>query len=208
MNRSRSFQSGRILESGFVAFLLFITIALFSLGSCGSSTDAGAKSGDSQLSLETAQDSLNLARAEYESLKEQRENAAMPDGNFIRVSKTLGEKLQKTTLQFAEELSLDEQVEYMMEAGGIYEEVFAAKEAQSCFDWIWEQHPDHASADLACYRAAHLSEIYQYDDAFARLEAFVKDFPDSEYAEQADLQLQFLGDPDALFEAIQNQSEE
>lgn len=72
------------------------------------------------------------------------------------------------------------------------------------FDKVWETDPNHRKAPIARYRAALVTEVFMNDlqAAYTRYEGFLKAYPDHEFAESAELQLKYVGDPDGLLDAV------
>ena len=103
------------------------------------------------------------------------------------------------TMEAALEKLDGEQVEKLQKAVGN-----AAAAGLAHFDKVWESDPNHRKAPIARYRAALVTEVFMNDlqAAYVRYEGFLKAYPDHEFAESAELQLKYVGDPDGLLDAV------
>lgn len=98
---------------------------------------------------------------------------------------------------------------FAFEAGLNLETLGKFKEAITWYDEVWKNRPEHRLAPIAYFRTGFISEKFLRDNTQARerYEGFVAAYPQHPLAENMDMQLRFLGNDEALLNAILNQKD-
>lgn len=98
---------------------------------------------------------------------------------------------------------------FAFEAGLNLETLGKFNEAITWYDEVWKNRPEHRLAPIAYFRTGFISEKFLRDNTAARerYEGFAAAFPTHPLAENMDMQLRFLGNDEALLNAILSQKD-